>query len=74
MTVERAEELAKLAEHVQDVLDLFPWPAASPRSEDGIQTQVGDVRTQRQVEAENSLRDCKRAAVLSSTHNFSFRA
>lgn len=59
MTVEHAEELEKLAEHVQDVLDLFPWPAGSPRSEDGMQTQVGNVRTQQQVEAENRLRDLR---------------
>jgi hypothetical protein len=59
MTVEHAEELKKLAEHVQDVLNLFPWPADSPRSEDSIQTQVGDMRTQRQVEAENGLRNLR---------------
>lgn len=57
MIVEHAEELKELEQHVERVLDLFPWRDDSPISEGGAQTAIATrMRTPQQIAAENRLR------------------
>lgn len=61
MTIEHAEELKKLEEHIRNVLDLFPWPEDSLHGEGGFQKAFAGsmLRTPQQVDAENRLRDLR---------------